>query len=584
MIKMIKQKRAKEPNQHKSLILWPGILILVLQCFIRFFLPVLIPEPETLIISYLGGLLGGLAIFIWWIFFSKISGIDRWGTIALIIASLSAASIVVHKSIATANMGLMFIFYSIPVMSIVFVVCIIISNRLSNIPRRIIMTVSILLASGSWILLRTDGITGSNHHFLTWRWEKTPEERLLENTNNKKTIIKSAPMLTDKETYWPGFRGPDRNGVIHGVKINTDWLTSPPVELWRRLIGPGCSSFAVKGTLLYTQEQLGENEVVACYNITTGESVWQHYNTARFWDSHAGTGPRSTPTLHNGRIYTLGATGILNVLDEKDGRVIWTRNPAIDINIKTPGWGFTSSPLIIDDIVIVALSGRLAAYDINTGNLRWIGYDGGASYSSPHPAVIDGILQILLMSSIGVTSTSPINGELLWTYSWPESDRILQPALTMDGDLLISSGEIKGIRRITVKHESIGWIIKERWKSNQLKSSFNDYVVHKDYIFGYSSYGIECIDIKNGSRKWKNGHYGGQLILLADQDLLIIISERGELALVEASPYKYTELARYSAIKGKTWNHPILAGNILLVRNANEMAAFRLALTDREQK
>jgi hypothetical protein len=391
---------------------------------------------------------------------------------------------------------------------------------------------------------------------------------------------------------WPGFRGPRRDDVIRGVRIETDWSKSPPVELWRRPIGPGWSSFAVRGDRLYTQEQRGDDEIVACYKVFTGEPVWRHRDAVRFWESNGGAGPRATPTVSGGRVYTFGATGILNALDAGTGAVVWSRNTASDTDSKVPTWGFASSPLVVGDGVIVAASGTLAAYDVTTGKLRWVGPHHGGSYSSPQLATIDGVAQVLLLSPPGAISVAPVDGALLWEHSW-DGGAIVQPALTADGDVLISAISMTGgvgMRRLAVSHKpldsgrekSAGWTVEERWTSSGLKPYFNDFVVHKGHAFGFDGSILACIDLADGRRKWKGGRYGnGQLVLLPDQDVLLVLSEEGELALVGATPDQFRELARFPALEGKTWNHPVLVGDILLVRNGEEMAAFRLSLAGR---
>src|SRR5207249_3631610 len=179
----------------------------------------------------------------------------------------------------------------------------------------------------------------------------------------------AAPAATETPAEWPGFRGPGRDSVIRGVQIETDWAKSPPVAIWRRPIGPGWSSFAVRGDRLYTQEQRGADEIVACYKVSTGEPVWKHRDAVRFWESNGGAGPRATPTLSHGRVYSFGATGILNALDRGTGAVVWSRNAASDSHTKVPTWGFASSPLVVDDLVTVAGAGTVAAYDRAGGHL-----------------------------------------------------------------------------------------------------------------------------------------------------------------------------------------------------------------------
>jgi outer membrane protein assembly factor BamB len=312
--------------------------------------------------------------------------------------------------------------------------------------------------------------------------------------------------------------------------------------------------------------------------VTTGKPVWAHRDEARFWESNGGPGPRATPTLSGGRVYAFGATGILNALDAADGNVVWSRNAASDTETKVPGWGFASSPLVVGDVVVVATAGTLAAYDLATGEPRWFGPKGGGGYSSPHRVTIGGVTQIVLMSGPGVVSVSPSDGKLLWQHPLSSNTRIVQPASIADGGLLVSDGEGSYMYRIAVARGDGGWTVEERWTSEGLKPYFSDFVVHEGHAYGFDGGTLACIDVENGERKWEGGSYGsGQLVLLPEQDVLLIVSEQGKLALVGAAPDRFAELARFPAIKGKTWNHPVLAGDILLVRNGEEMAAFRLS-------
>jgi outer membrane protein assembly factor BamB len=602
----------------KPLRLWPGVVIVTLQLLLRFAVPVVF--PGALFIGVMAGPAGAVAVVLWWLFFSRAAWVERLGAIGVMIAGLFVTKRLVDVSIGTGAMGLLFFFLAIPGLSIALVAWAVATQRLPDGIRRVSMAATLLFACGVWTLVRTGGFTASDfRNDLHWRWTMTPEERLLAQAGNSPAALPPAPAApaapaasaapeklpvakpvnapaalpvvavaapavaptpagAEAGADWSGFRGPHRDDIVSGVHIKTDWAASPPVALWRRPVGPGWSSFAVRGGLIYTQEQRGPDEVVACYKLTTGEPVWAHRDVARFWESNGGPGPRGTPTLSNGRVYTFGATGILNVLNARDGAVVWSRNAAADTGMKSPMWGFASSPLVVDDAVIVATAGQLAAYDLLTGARRWTGPAHGASYSSPQLATIGGVQQVLLLSETGVTSVAPADGTLLWEYVWAGYP-IVQPALTADGDVLISVSDSSGTRRLAVTHGSGGWTVEPRWTSNGLKPYFNDFVVHNGYAFGFDGSILACIDLTDGKRKWKGGRYGnGQLVLLADQDVLLVSSEEGELALVRATPDQFTELARFPALDGKTWNHPVLAGDVLLVRNGQEMAAFRLSL------
>ena len=605
----------------KPLRLWPGVVIAIIQLIVMLGAPLV--GPDGFLIGMLGGVGGALAIAVWWVLFSRAPWAERLGAIMLMIVAVLATRTVVHQSIAGAGQGNFILILPMPYFGLALVAWAVATRHLQNGVRRASLVAAILLVCVPFLMIRTAGIKGGAGSEFHWRWTPTPEQLLLAHAANdepkplppsaasapaaapaetpKETptgsasaasaappaspvaekIAATAPAAMDTPAEWPGFRGPGRDGVVRGVRIETDWAKSPPVAVWRRPIGPGWSSFAVSGDLLYTQEQRGEDEIVSSYKVSTGEPVWRHRDPVRFYESNGGPGPRATPTLSHGRVYTLGATAVLNALDAGNGKVIWSRNAATDTGRKIPDWGIASSPLVVDDIVVVAVSGTLAAYDLATGKPRWVGPQHGGSYSSPQLVTIDGVRQILLLSAPGAVSVAPADGALLWEYSW-EGGAIVQPAITPDGGLLINAMSMMGgmaTRRLAVTRGSGGWTVAERWTSNGLKPYYNDFVVHKGHAFGFDGSILACIDLEDGKRKWKGGRFGnGQLVLLADQDVLLVTSEDGELALVRATPDQFTELARFPALNSKTWNHPAIVGDLLLVRNGEEMAAFRLSL------
>jgi outer membrane protein assembly factor BamB len=568
------ERKIDPPNAQRPLRLWPGIVLAILLILVKYIAPLIV--PDALAITVMGGISISLLIMLWWLFFSRAPLWDRLGAVGLMIVATAAIRPFLHQSIAGAGMGMIYPILSIPILCLVLVACAVVSLHWANKSRRMLVVIAILVAACSWMLVRTEGLNNDGESDFAWRWTKSPEEELL--SKSKDAWTSPLPMAAPStEANWPGFRGRFRDSIVRDIQIKTDWSASPPVQLWRQPIGPGWSSFAVLGNLFYTQEQRGDDEMVSCYNLTNGASVWQHSEKTRFWESNAGAGPRGTPSISNSRVYAFGATGILTVLQAVDGKKIWSRNAAQDVGAKTPIWGFSSSPLVVDDKVIVAAANSLIAYDINSGNPRWTIPAGGDCYSSPHQFTIHGKTQILLQNEAGVIGVDPVDGKRLWAHSW-SGQPIVQPTMTADGDLLISVSDRSGVRRITAAPGADAWTVQERWTSVSIKPYFNDSIVHKGFLYGFDGPALACIDVLDGRRQWKGGRYGrGQILLLADQDLLLVLSEKGDLALVNALPDQFKELARFPGIKGKTWNHPVLVNDVLLIRNAQEMAAFRLS-------
>ena len=600
--------QSNDTPARKPIRLWPALAIIAIQIAGIALAPVLFEDP---MLARIGSVVGGaVLIVLWWLLFSRVPWLERIGGVVLMVPLALLTKRVADISIAGAGQGFLVYIMAVPLLAFGLVLWAASTRRLNTGARRAALVAILVMACTPILLIRTDGVGGPNP--FHWRWTPTAEEVLLAQAKDEPMVLpqavlveaprppapeaksdekaKLAPVTLEAKTAeaprrslpkpeWPGFRGPLRDGVVRNIRINTDWTAAPPMEMWRRPIGPGWSSFAVRGDLLYTQEQRGDDELVSCYRVSTGQPVWRHRDAVRFYESNGGAGPRGTPTLHEDRVYAVGATGILKVLDAITGKSVWTRNIADDTKRAVPYWGIASSPLIVNDLVIAASAGTLIAYDIASGDLKWQGPSYGASYSSPHLVTLDGVEQVVLLGGPGAISVAPEDGKVLWIHKW-EPGPMVQPAMTEDGDILVNNVTATGgvaTRRLHVTKGADGWNLEERWTSTGLKPNFNDFVVHKGHAYGFDNNILASINLETGQRVWKGGRYGnGQLVLLKDQDVLLVTSEDGELALVSATPDKYTEIAKIRIFESKTWNHPVIVRDLLLVRNGEEMAAFRL--------
>jgi outer membrane protein assembly factor BamB len=351
--------------------------------------------------------------------------------------------------------------------------------------------------------------------------------------------------------------------------------------IWKQPVGVGHSSFSVADGKAYTIEQRRNQEVVAAYDLGTGRELWAQKWNAEYTDS-TGDGPRSTPTWDQGRIYALGATGEFRCLDANTGAVIWGKNILSDNQARNLPWAMAASPLIVDDKVIVLPGGAngksVVAYNKMTGAPVWKVLDDPQAYVSPMLVDLAGRRQIIVVSSYRVVGLTPENGSLLWSYSWDTDNgiNVSQPIIVDQNRFFISSGYGKGAALVEVKGSGKTYTANTVWQNNNMKNKFNSSVLHNGYIYGLDEGILVCLDVNTGERKWKEGRYGYGQVLLAGGHL-IVTSDQGEIALVKASPDKYTEVARFSALQGQTWNYPAIASGQLLVRNSNEMAAYDIS-------
>jgi outer membrane protein assembly factor BamB len=565
--------------------IWPGVVLVVLQ-----WLCIKVPgfiEPGTMVqflAMFWGPMFFGLGIVLWWLFASRI----RWRDSLLILLAFvvigGVATVLMERDIRFMGP----ILFGLPWATTAWVGWLLLTIPLSWPVRRAGLPIAFALAWGLLPLLRFEGVDGSMDSQLAWRWTQTAEERYL--AEKDKETPAAAPLPAGKPLVlqpgdWPAFRGANRDARLTGVRIATDWSANPPKLLWKQLIGPGWSSFTVIGKRLYTQEQRGQSEAVVCLNTDTGKEQWVHKDDARFSEIVAGPGPRATPTFHAGKLYTLGASGKLNCFDAATGKVLWSSDIVEESGAKVPQWGFASSPLVAHGIVTVyagAADGKsMLGYKADTGKLAWsAGDDLGHGYCSPQLAKLDGVEQVLIVAEKGVAGFDPTSGKVLAQHDWSLQQgmaRVVQPAIVSSTDVLIGTGFGHGTRRVTLSRYGKSWTDKEVWTTQAIKPYYNDLVVYKDHLYGFDGPIFTCIALEDGKGTWRARGYGnGQVLLLADQGLLLVLSEQGEVALLKANPEKHERLGRFQAIKGKTWNHPVLAHGKLFVRNGEEAACFAL--------
>lgn len=419
------------------------------------------------------------------------------------------------------------------------------------------------------------------------------------------------------EYDYPRFLGDGPWAEAIGPPIDPDWDANPPQEMWRRTVGAGWSAFAVQGRYAVTQEQRGEEELVVCYAVESGEPVWSHADAVRFDPADFGgqmgrTGPRATPTIVGDRVYTQGATGIVNCLDGRTGDVAWSVDTGETYGAAVPVWGKSGSPLyapsgedLANPIVVVNVGApidsaegeydaSLVAFDAASGEEVWAKGWRQTSYASPQLVTLHGERVVLQTSDDVLTAHAIADGSELFSYPWPGvSDNLpscSQPIVLTGDRLLMSKGYGFGASLITVGRDGGSWSAEPLWSpaiKRVLQTKFSNVVVRDGHAYALSDKLLQCVDVETGDIAWRARRspafkYGQ--VLLAGDKLLVMTEDSGEIVLAEAKPDRFTELAALQVLAaGETcWNNPVVAGDVLLVRNAVEAAAYRLPVSAAE--
>ena len=444
---------------------------------------------------------------------------------------------------------------------------------------RVLTTFGLVAVLGAGAaLFRLRGLSGDLAPIFEFRWSKS---KLVEPIQAPALPPDSVRVATTSTNDFPQFLGPNRDGVLPGPRLDSNWTAQPPTILWRQKVGPGWSGFVVVGNLCLTQEQRGESECVTAYELASGKPVWTHTDQVRYNTIVAGEGPRGTPTVVSNRVYTFGATGFLNCLDLASGKPIWSLDFLADGG-KVPDWGVASSPLYVDGMVVIHGTGKaksLYAFRADDGKPVWEAGSNRASYASPILATLAGKRQILAFNQRFVSGHDVETGSTLWEKPWGNGNvACATPVVIGTNQVVFSSGYGAGAELLEISRVTDSEFAAEMlWKSIRMKSKFAHLYARDGFLYGLDDGIFACVDLKDGSLRWKEGRHGhGQGLLVGD--LYLLMAESGDLILLRPTPDSDNVLARFPVFTAKTWNPIALSGDLLLVRNDQEAACLRLPL------
>lgn len=471
----------------------------------------------------------------------------------------------------------------------------------SNGLRRFAFVGALLLVGAGVACIRPESFSG-NMIPKGWRFAWQPAMR--QRFEVKPVVVAKSEIDIDlgrvSDADFAGFLGTQRTNYISSAKLSRDWTNQPPKEIWRKPIGRGWSGFATVNGFAVTMEQHENEEWVTCYRVSNGDLMWAHKYAARHQDTLGGLGPRSTPTIHEGKVYTLGATGKVFCLDGATGKPIWSDDLLVRYKFpqgdseKRVQWGRAGSILIYKDLAICPAGGAgdkpksLVAYNKVSGKVVWEGGESQVGYTSPVLMTLGGEDQIVSVNESDVTGHNPANGAVLWKFEWFGSSsanaNCSQPHAIGNDQIFLSKGYGQGCAVIQLEKSQDQWKVKNSepvWSlKGSLKTKFTNVTIIDGAAYGLCDGVLESVDLKAGKSNWRNrkGTYGHGQVLGAGKNILVL-GEEGDLAIVDANPREFNEYGRFAALGGdsNTWNNLCLTKNLLLIRNSSEAACYELA-------
>jgi len=386
------------------------------------------------------------------------------------------------------------------------------------------------------------------------------------------TLAAAAVAAADGD--WPRFRGPTGDGISSETGLVKQWPEGGPRELWRTELGGGYSAISVAAGRLYTMFSSGPDEFAVALDAATGHELWRVRTDSKFKDMF-GDGPRSTPTVDGGIVYVLSAKGKLYALKAGDGQQVWMRDLREDFDAKPPRWGFSSSPFVEGSLLLLDVGGTqgssIVAFDKQDGREVWRSEDDKAGYSTPIAATVGDERHVVFVTGTTVASVAPLDGSLRWKHPWKTSYDVnaSAPVFIPPDKVFISSGYDVGSAVFRIGAS----VVEELWRSREMKNKFSSSVFHDGQLYGFDEKIFKCVDAATGEMQWQARGLGHGSLIYADGHL-VVMGDKGALALVVATPEEYREKSRVDVFQGKTWTMPTLSGGKLYLRDEKELVSL----------
>jgi len=382
---------------------------------------------------------------------------------------------------------------------------------------------------------------------------------------------------------WPQWRGANRDGKATGFTAPQKWPTAL-TQKWKVTVGSGDATPALVGDKLYVFARQGDDEVTRCLNAADGKEVWKDKYAAQAVTGAAARhpGPRSSPTVADGKVITLGVGGVLSCMDAATGKVAWRND---EFSKAVPQFFTAMSPIVVDGMVVAHLGGKdkgtLVALDLATGSQKWKWTGEGPAYDSPVLATVDGTKQIVLLTEKGLVGVAAADGKLLWQVPAAPQGRCYNSATPIvDGQTVIFTGQGTGTKAVKIEKQGDAFAAKELWSNADLGTGFSTPVLKDGWLYGLSDKSnLYAMNAQNGQAGWTDaakrgmGNFGA---VLDAGSCIMALPSNSELIVFKPSEKEYAELAKIKVAETPTYAHPVIAGSRIFVRDQDSVILWTI--------